>query len=104
LPFNWATALNPSSAEDAHDVCWRDDGTIEVNNGFKVELQASFPNVDLTSGLAIVAGEARTDEVGTDLKRRIRRKFGYLQNDEHGRDRRAVRVRASQTKPKPSRW
>lgn len=105
VPVNWQTALNPQAAEDAHDVFWNPDGTLCVQNGFKVELESTFPGVNLVSGLAIVAGEARRDEVGTDLKRRIRRKFGYLQNDELGRDRRSAAARKSATKPfKPSRW
>ncbi len=105
VPINWKTALNADTAQDAHDVFWKPDGTIGVQNGFKVDLETAFPSVDLGSGLAIVAGEAPRSEVGTDLKRRIRRKFGYLQNDERGRDRRAVAVRKAATKPaKPSRW
>jgi hypothetical protein len=105
VPINWQTALNGQTAEDAHDVFWNPDGTLCVQNGFKVELESTFPSVNLVSGLAIVAGEARRDEVGTDLKRRIRRKFGYLQNDELGRDRRSTTARKAASKPfKPSRW
>jgi hypothetical protein len=98
LPFNWTTATNPYAAADAHDVFWKPDGTIEVLNGFKVELEKNFPNVDIASGLAIVAGETKSGAVvGTDLKQRIRRKFGYLNNDEKGKDRRA------QTPRKPAK-
>lgn len=87
--IGWSN-LNPYSAADAEDVFWKDDGQLEVVNGFKTELQELFPNVDLRSGLAIVAGEAMPTETGTNLKKRIRRRFGYLQNEEKNRDRRAA--------------
>lgn len=107
VPVNWRTALNPHAAADAQDVFWVDGCRIEVMNGFKVELERDFPNVDLIAGLSAVAGETTPDVVGTDLKRRVRRRFGYLQNDEKNRDRRhANTVKAKNpTKPfKPSRW
>ena len=47
-----ATALNPETA----DVWWTADGRLEVANGFKRELEG-FADVNLTDGLAIVAGE-----------------------------------------------
>ncbi len=91
---NWTSALNPYSAADAEDVFWVDDCKIQVVNGFKHELEEQFPNVNLMAGLSIVAGEALPTETGTALKRRIRRKFGYLQNEEGNRDRRAKEARS----------
>ena len=107
VPVNWTTALNSYASEDANDVFWVDGCRIEVINGFKLELQRDFPNVDIISGLSIVAGEAKPHVVGTDLKARIRRKFGYLNNEERNRDRRYTqRVNSPSTTKatKPSRW
>lgn len=111
VPVNWNTALNPYSAADAQDAFWVDGCKIEVVNGFKAELLRDFPNVNLIAGLSATAGEATPSVVGTELKRRIRRKFGYLQNDETGKDRRHARTVdatsariAKAQKPKLSRW
>lgn len=111
VPVNWHTTLNPYSAADAEDAFWVDGCKIEVVNGFKAELLRDFPNVNLIAGLSATAGEANPSVVGTELKRRIRRKFGYLQNDETGKDRRhaktvdatSARIAKAQ-KPKLSRW
>ena len=111
VPVNWNTTLNPYSAADAQDAFWVDGCKIEVVNGFKAELLRDFPNVNLIAGLSATAGEATPSVVGTELKRRIRRKFGYLQNDETGKDRRHARTVdatsariAKAQKPKLSRW
>jgi hypothetical protein len=98
VPLNWKTTLNTHAAADASDVFWVDGCKIEVVNGFKVELQNDFPNVDLIAGLSAVAGEITPRTVGTELKRSVRRKFGYMQNDEKNRDRRhAQTVKANKT-------
>ena len=47
--IGWNSNLNPYSAADAADVFWKEDGQIEVVNGFKKELEDLFPNVDLRS-------------------------------------------------------
>lgn len=89
VPFGWKGLLNPQQAADAHDIGWTPDGMLEARNGFKIELETYFPNVDLASGLAIVSGEALPHEGPTELKKRVRRRFGYLNNEEKNRDRRA---------------
>lgn len=91
VPFNWKM-LNQNQVEDAHDIGWNAAGMLEVRNGFKVELETIFPNVDLMSGLAIVSGEAMPHEGPTDLKKRIRRKFGYLNNEEKNKDARYAKA------------
>lgn len=95
VPFSWKGLLNPQQAADAHDVGWTDGGLLEARNGFRVELETLFPHVDIVSGLAIVSGEAMPHEGPTDLKRRIRKKFGYLNNEERNKDRRAKERRSS---------
>jgi hypothetical protein len=85
--LNTSEPAHPAALDaETSDVCWTRDGRIEVANGFKGGLQADFPGVNLTDGLAIVAGEQIGDDGkprahGLKLMGAIRRKFGYLAND-----------------------
>lgn len=86
-------ALNPDGYAAAQDVRWTPDGKIEVFNGFKDELRKFFPDVEMSDGLSIVAGEhidqrGRPTADGLRLMAAIRRKFGYLQNEHRGKNRR----------------
>jgi hypothetical protein len=53
-PVDWNTALNPTAPFDAQDVFWVDRCRIEIMNGFKRDLEKTFPTVDVAAGLAIV--------------------------------------------------
>lgn len=94
-PKNWgySAALDAEERRAQQDVAWCVDGTIAVMNGFEAELARSFPRVNVTAGLAAVAGEqgpAKDRTSAKTLKLAILRRFGYMEQDESGRDRRAA--------------
>lgn len=94
-PKSWAynAGLDAEEQRAQRDVGWRADGTITVMNGFKAQLAECFPRVSLIAGLAAVAGEvgpAKDRTPAKVLKTQILRRFGYLEQDENGKDRRAA--------------
>lgn len=91
---------NDTLGDNATSDCyWTEDREIEVVNGYRDELKAKFPAVNITNGLAIVAG-AQTDVAGKPLKfgvglrLAINRQFARMQQDCAEKDFRAKKIYA----------
>ena len=97
-----SSQIRPAAAASVEDVRWLSNGRIEASSSFRAELAKDFPHVDLDSGLAIASGEALPDDTGTALKRRIRRRFGYLNNEEMQRIKRAEAARGTRAAGPPA--
>lgn len=90
-PPSWAAAISPAEIAAQRDVFWAASGALKVSNEYAAELARDFPRAALTAGLAIVQsdiGEAKSRMSATEVKNRIIRRFGFIESDERGRDRR----------------
>ena len=94
-PTHWAynAAFDPEERKAQLDVGWTEDGTLVAMNGFEGQLLRDFPRVNLTAGLAAAAGNqlpAKGTATAKQVKGAILRQFGFMEQDEAGRDRRAA--------------
>lgn len=100
-PPKWAMdAIFPAEKKAQEDVGWTAGGGVTVMNGFKAALLRDFPRVQLTAALAVVTGEqlpAKDRTSATQLKGAIIRRFGFMEQDEAGRERRAASARHAMT-------
>lgn len=83
-------AMNANEARAQKQVWVTPNGLVEVAGDFRVELERTFPLVDLTCGLATAGTNVRADSGALNAMQQIRRQFGYMQQDEARKQARAV--------------
>jgi hypothetical protein len=107
-PPHWAynATLDAEERKAQHDVGWTENGTLVAMNGFEVQLMRDFPRVNLTAGLAAATGNqlpAKSKATAKQLKGAILRQFGFMEQDEASRDRRAA-ARPQLPAPQVPNW
>ena len=103
-PKHWGynASFDAEERKAQHDVAWAEDGNLMVMNGFEAELLRDFPRVNLTAGLAAATGDqlpSKDRSTAKQVKAAIIRRFGFMEQDESGKDRRAAARQAAASPP-----
>lgn len=106
--WNYNAEIDRDERSAQHDVGWAaDNGQLVVMNGFVAELNKLFPRVDVAVGLQLVEasiGDAKKRMPAKQVKERIIWKFGHLEHDERGKDRRYGERAAQKPPPTQPVW
>ncbi len=100
-PPHWAynASFDTEERKAQCDVGWTEESTIIAMNGFEAQLLRDFPRVNFVAGLAAATGNqlpAKDKTTAKQVKAAVIRQFGFMEQDEAGRDRRAAMRATSQ--------